>query len=170
VDAGERELLLLGLLRQGDMHGYRLNEFIERDLALCTDLKKPTAYFLLEKMEKAGWIERYNEQSGNRPQRRVYRVTEAGEAAFQSILRENLVTHNATRFVSDIGLAFADSLPPAEVVGLLNQQRDALLHDLESMRTTVPHQGTIQLLIDHRRFHLESELKWLDEVIQRFQG
>ena len=46
----ERELLLLGVLRQGEMHGYQLHDFIERSLAFCTDLKKPTAYFLLDKM------------------------------------------------------------------------------------------------------------------------
>ena len=46
----ERQLLLLGLLRREDMHGYRLNEFIERDMAFCTDVKKPTAYYLLDKL------------------------------------------------------------------------------------------------------------------------
>ena len=34
----ERELLLLGFLRRENMHGYKLNEFIERDMAACTDL------------------------------------------------------------------------------------------------------------------------------------
>jgi len=61
-----RELLLLGLLRQSEMHGYKIIEFIERDLAICTDLKKPTAYFLLDKMAQNGWISWMEEREGKR--------------------------------------------------------------------------------------------------------
>lgn len=52
----ERKLLLLGILRQQEMHGYQLYEFIERDLAACTNLTKPTAYYLLNKMAEDNWI------------------------------------------------------------------------------------------------------------------
>ena len=44
------KLLLLGILRRQEMHGYQLFEFIDRDLAACTNLKKPTAYYLLNRM------------------------------------------------------------------------------------------------------------------------
>src|SRR5689334_24991696 len=108
----DRELLLLGLLRRAHMHGYQLHEFIERDLATCTDLKKPTAYFLLDKMTRLGWITQREEREGNRPARRVYQVTAAGEAQFQQLLRENLSGSATTRFTGDIGLIFADTLAP----------------------------------------------------------
>ena len=60
----EKKLLLLGLLRRQEMHGYQLNEFIDNNLALCTDLKKPTAYYLLDQMSKDGWISAEAEQEG----------------------------------------------------------------------------------------------------------
>ena len=74
----ERELLLLGFLRREQAHGYRLNEFIEREMTACTDIKKPTAYFLLDKMAKQGWITMRETREGNRPPRRVYRLTAKG--------------------------------------------------------------------------------------------
>ncbi|MBK8835593.1 MAG: hypothetical protein IPO29_12335 [Anaerolineae bacterium] len=40
----EREMLLLGLLRNGEMHGYQLNDYIERTPSFCADVKKATAY------------------------------------------------------------------------------------------------------------------------------
>ena len=86
----ERELLLLGFLRREQAHGYRLNEFIEREMAACTDIKKPTAYFLLDKMAQQGWITMRETREGNRPPRRVYRLTAKGEAQYQKLLRENL--------------------------------------------------------------------------------
>ena len=108
----ERELLLLGFLRREQAHGYRLNEFIERDMAACTDIKKPTAYFLLDKMAKQGWITMRETREGNRPPRRVYRVTAKGEALYQKLLRENLSDFIAAKFPGDVGLAYADDLDP----------------------------------------------------------
>jgi DNA-binding PadR family transcriptional regulator len=49
----DRQLLLLGLLRRQEMHGYQLNEFIEEKMHSCIDLKKPTAYYLLDKLAQA---------------------------------------------------------------------------------------------------------------------
>ncbi len=163
----DRELLLLGLLRQMDMHGYRLAEFIERDLTICTDLKKPTAYFLLDKMVKQGWITQHQEQEGNRPPRRVYRITAEGETQFQRLLRENLATYTSATFVGDVGLAFMEALDQAEAWTLLTQRRIALAADLEAARAVPKHAGSWQLLIEHRILHLESELRWLDEVLNR---
>lgn len=167
-----RELLLLGLLRRGDMHGYRLTEFIHRDMAFCTDLKKPTAYHLLQKMEQEGWIVTSEAREGNRPPRRVYQVTPAGEAAFQRLLRENLAAHDPTRFAGDIGLAFVDDLPPAEACALLAQRRAALAGELAAMQTahgSGAHGSArgLALIIEHHERHLNAELLWLDEVIER---
>jgi DNA-binding PadR family transcriptional regulator len=164
----ERELLLLGLLRQMRMYGYQLHEFIERDLATCTDLKKPTAYFLLDKMTKQGWITQSEEREGNRPPRRVYQVTAEGELAFQRLLRENLGGYSMTRFAGDVGLAFANALPASEVLELLHRRLVALTADLTAARATPRHEGSIQLVIDHRVVHLEAEQRWLDAVIARF--
>ncbi|MEZ4860406.1 MAG: PadR family transcriptional regulator [Caldilineaceae bacterium] len=161
----DRELLLLGLLRQEEMHGYRLIEFVERALTTCTDLKKATAYFLLDKMVKRGWITQVQEQEGNRPPRRIYRITAEGEAKFQQLLRANLTSHHRPPFTGDIGLAFMDTLKPAEAVALLHKRRLALADDLEAARLVPHHAGSMQLLIDHQRAYLESELRWLDEVI-----
>ena len=163
----ERELLLLGLLRQSNMHGYRIIEFIERDLSICTDLKKPTAYFLLDKMAHNGWIEWAEEQEGNRPPRRIYRITAQGEAQFQTLLRESLSHYEPHKFTDDIALAFADALPGGELTVLLRQRREALRSLLEAANATPPHPGLVQLVIEHHRFHLDSELRWIDELIAR---
>ncbi len=166
----DRELLLLGLLRRSDMHGYQLHEFIERDLATCTELKKPTAYFLLDKMTKRGWIVQHEEREGNRPPRRVYHVSAAGEAQFQQLLRANLSQPSTSRFGGDIGLIFADSLAAAAVVALLEQRRAVMVADLAVAQAAPAHAGSFHLVIEHRIIHLESELGWLDTVIARFSA
>jgi DNA-binding PadR family transcriptional regulator len=163
----ERELLLLGLLREQGMHGYQLLEFIDTQMFACVDLKKPTAYFLLEKMTTAGWIRFEQGQEGNRPPRRVYTITPEGEATFQKLLRENLGSYQPAHFASDIGLAFIDTLPASEALALLRQRRAAAQEQLAIVQAAPEHPGSAQLMIQHRVHHLTSELSWLDGVIER---
>ena len=160
-----RELILLGLLRRTDMHGYQLNEFIARDLATCTDIKKSTAYFLLGKMAERGWIRQEETRQGNRPPRRVYSITPAGEAAFQRLLRSSLAGFEPAVFTGDLGLAFMDELPQSESLDLLQQRRSIIQGSLDELQEIPPHQGGYALIIEHQCFHLRSELDWLDQVL-----
>src|SRR5512139_2641425 len=138
----ERELLLLGFLRREQAHGYRLNEFIEREMTACTDIKKPSAYFLLDKMAKQGWITMRETREGNRPPRRVYRLTARGEVQYQQLLRDNLGSFIAAKFPGDVGLAYADDLDPQEVLTLLAKRRTGLLARLEETRRVPQHAGS----------------------------
>jgi DNA-binding PadR family transcriptional regulator len=166
----ERELLLLGLLRQGEMHGYQLHDFIEKNLAFCTDLKKATAYVLLDKMLADGWVQAKEAREGNRPQRRVYSLTRGGEEAFERMLRENLATFSAAKTGSDIGLAFVDALPPGEALQRLEQRHEAIAKQLAEFEGAPQHAGSYQLLIDHQAHYLRSERDWLDQVIARLRA
>src|SRR5690606_5170873 len=65
----ERELLLLGLLRAQSQHGYQINEFIEKNLRRVTDMKKATAYAILDRLARDGHAVTHREQEGNRPPR-----------------------------------------------------------------------------------------------------
>jgi DNA-binding PadR family transcriptional regulator len=161
----EKKLLLLGLLRRQEMHGYQLNEFIDNNLALCTDLKKPTAYYLLDQMAKDGWISAETVQEGNRPPRRVYQLTVKGEAAFQQLLREGLSSYQPVNFPGDIGLAFLDWLAPAEALPLLEQQKSQLTNRLDEVGAIPVHNGSLGLIFSHQLHHLQAELAWLEAVI-----
>jgi DNA-binding PadR family transcriptional regulator len=165
----EPKLLLLGLLRQHGMHGYQLYEFIERDLSICTDLKKSTAYFLLGKMAEDGWIEETQDQEGNRPPRRVYTLTERGEAEYRRLLCENLSAYAPAIFAGDAGLAFIDTLEPLEARELLMERRQRMANALASLAAAPLHAGSLQLVIDHRRRHLQAELEWLDGLLERLE-
>src|SRR5512134_2568389 len=137
----ERELLLLGLLRRQEMHGYQLHELIEGPLSFCTDLKRSTAYFLLDKMAKAGLIVEKQEQEGNRPPRRVYRLTTKGEAEFQRLLRSSLTSYAPAHFAGDVSLAYLDALEPAKALSLFAGRRDALAAALKAAQAVPKHAG-----------------------------
>ena len=163
------KLLLLGLLHRQQMHGYQLFEYIEGALAACTDLKKPTAYYWLAKMATEGLVTEETYQDGNRPPRRVYRLTPAGEEAYRALLRQNLARFLPAYFPGDAGLAFASSLPVEDVLDLLRQRRQALQAALQEARSAPEHGGSLQWVIEHQVTHLSSELDWLDRLIDRLE-
>lgn len=166
----ERELLLLGLLRSQEMHGYQLHEAIDAHLGMVVQLTKPTAYRLLSNMAEEGWVTYREEQEGNRPPRRVYAITASGEVAFQRLLRENLANYQPSDFTCQIGLAFLDELSPQEALLLLDRRRGDMEGLLKSLRSYCEHPGSLQLMLEHQLHQLAAELEWLDTVVARLQS
>ena len=166
----ERELLLLGLLRNAEMHGYQLNAFIDSHLDLMVHLKRPTAYRLLDKMADRGWITYHEEREGNRPPRRVFAITPEGEKAFQRLLRTSLTRFEPLISPGNIGLLFLQTLPPAEAVALLQARRAQVEDTLEQVQAQKAHHESASLLLLHQIRHLQAELEWLDEVIDWIQS
>ena len=160
-----RRLLLLGLLRQKEMHGYRLNEFIDRFLHVCSDLKKPTAYYLLSKMAEEGLVAESTLREGHYPERKVYSITPAGEEQFLALLRENLAGFERLRYPGDIGLAFLHELPAEERGALLTERRERLAAQLAALEAMPPHGGSLDLIFARNIGLLRAELEWLDDAM-----
>lgn len=162
-----RRLLLLGLLKQKEMHGYRLNEFIDRMLGVCSDLKRSTAYFLLDKLAQEGYVKESTIREGNYPERKVYSITPAGEAYFFELLRENLAGFERARYPGDIGLAFLHELPPRERRALLAVKRERIAADIAAMESVPPHGGSLDLIFERNQMLLRAEIEWLDRSLAK---
>jgi DNA-binding PadR family transcriptional regulator len=161
----DRQLLLLGLLRNQEMHGYQINEFIDEQMAFCVDLKRSTAYYILDKFCRDGLVTEETEREGNRPERRVYRITPAGEERFQALLRETLADYTPPTYAIDIGVMFLRQLGEAEAAALLATRREAMLAhraSLLALRDVMPPNHVV--LIEHHVLQLDAELTWLDRV------
>ena len=160
-----RRLLLLGLLHQESMHGYRLHEFIDKNLHVCSDLKKPTAYFILDKLAQEGYVAVASDRDGHYPERKVYSLTPAGEAYFVELLRENLGHFERAFYAGDVGLAFMHDLPADERVALLTQRLRQAARQLDEIKATRAHGGTVDLVLERNTALLEAEVAWLDRAI-----
>jgi len=161
----ERHLLLLGLLQHQEMHGYQINDFIERQMSLCTDIKKATAYYLLERMAEEGYVTQTEERAGNRPMRKVYHITPAGQDAFFRWLRKNLTEIGWPTFAFDVGLAFLDSLPPEESRHLLRQRLNRIRERIAYLEGVEHHADSLKAITDRHIALLRAEEKWLDRFI-----
>ena len=98
-----RSLILLGLLMGQSQHGYQINEFIERNLSTVTDMKKPTAYATLDRLNQKGYIDIHLMQEGNRTTRKVYSINESGRTYFYQLLLDNLSSAESVYYQGDMG-------------------------------------------------------------------
>lgn len=168
----ERKILLLGLLRQHEMHGYQLNELIEAHFGTSWQLTKPTAYRLLQKMTEDGWITFQAIQEGKRPTKRIYSITPQGEQEFQNLLRKSLAHYEPIENRNLISLVFVDALPLDEVLSLLESRGKMLAKVLKSTQTSVEkhEHGHFGLLLENQIRHLSLELEWLKEVVNHLKA
>ncbi len=79
---GDVPTLILAVLKEGPLHGYAIARAIEERSAGALHLHEGTLYPALRQLEKQGVIQSVWEVQGPGPARRVYSLTEPGQAEF----------------------------------------------------------------------------------------
>ncbi len=161
-----QQLILLGILLKEKMHGYQLNEYVMHAMGLYTDLKKATAYYTLEKLEKGGYVQHEVEREGKRPERYVYQITQRGRSYFLDLLREHLKSYTRTYYADDVGVAFMDQLSTAEVRQLLTEKREKIQALLQQFREHPEHGKNWRYVVSHNIAHLKADLSWISKILQ----
>ena len=164
-----KQLLLLGLLNESDMHGYRLNEYVNQAMGLYTDIKKSTVYYTLDKLEKDGYVEQEVEREGRRPERRVYSITGNGKNYFLDLLRRHLGEYTRTYYSDDVGIAFMHHLPSDEVYRLLTEKREKIQSILKNFREQPKSDENQRYVVSHNIAHLEADLAWIYNILMELR-
>ncbi|MBX6763005.1 MAG: PadR family transcriptional regulator [Rubrobacteraceae bacterium] len=167
----ERHLLILGLVKEQRQHGYQINEFIQKNLSNLTQMKKATAYVILDRLEEAGYVRSETEQQGNRPPRKVYEVTPEGRERFIELLRENLLRADRILMGGDVGLMFLDELPRAEVVRHLESRLEDRERQIAEIEKAPEYPGVLgpPLAIEHLLALNRADRDWLRTTIERLR-
>src|SRR6266513_2367770 len=119
---------VLPYLTQRPMHPYELSRTL-RDNNDVRSIKfnHGSLYMVVGQLARAGFItEQETSRGGQRPERTVYALTDAGRDELRDWLRELVAQpqHEYPAFVSALSLIAA--LPPSEAVGLLRARLDHL--------------------------------------------
>ena len=179
------DLAVLGLLKEGDLHGYELNKRL-KSLVGGYSTSFGALYPALARLERRGWVSSAavapelitDEETAAEPARRnrrrstksksgrtrkVYRITEAGEDHLLELLQED--ANNERRF--RLQLAFCRFLPPDRRLALFELRR-AHLVNLQAMARRDPVQTTdpyVRSLFEWDQERREHDLVWLDRLI-----
>jgi DNA-binding PadR family transcriptional regulator len=116
-------LIVLGFLRMRPMHGYEIQQLIQQSrMDDWANLLSGSIYYALGKMEQDGLIRAEAEvRTGNRL-RKIYAITEEGEARFREMVRESLLSSpHSMKSDLALGLAWIDAVPREEAIRLLER-------------------------------------------------
>ncbi len=85
---GHIDAIILRVLMDGDNYGYQIIKAISRKSKGAYELKEPSLYTSLKRLESQKFIESYwgDESQGGR--RKYYRITELGREAYERALQE----------------------------------------------------------------------------------
>ncbi|MGV9613145.1 PadR family transcriptional regulator [Nocardia xishanensis] len=121
-------LAILTVIIERPMHRYEIaSKLRERGKDQDMDIKWGSLYTVVENMVKAGFLEPVgSERDGARPERVIYRVTDAGRAEMSDWTRELIATPVRERDAFTAGLSVASVLSPDEVIELLGVRIGAL--------------------------------------------
>ena len=168
-------LYILGLLlRFGPQHGYQIKKLIEEQLEDFTQIKLPTVYYHLEKMETAGLITANQDKQGARPEKTVYQVSNTGAKKFKELLHQTLQIKYRPTFDIDGTFYFSDSLNSSTFVDSLSRHITNLkitLNELEIHRKeTIEHipegyKTSANIIFEHHILHYKAELTWAEQSL-----
>ena len=132
-------LAVLSYLTQRPMHPYELSRTL-RDHGDARSIKfnHGSLYMVVGQLAKAGFIaEQETTREGQRPERTVYALTDAGRDEFRDWLRELVEQpqHEYPHFVAALSLIAA--LPPGEVLTLLRRRLDRLAEQRAEIRDLI---------------------------------
>ncbi|HEX9074673.1 MAG TPA: substrate-binding domain-containing protein [Anaerolineae bacterium] len=112
---------LLGLLLDGERHGYDLKHAVDRDFAPFWRIDYAQLYRSLAKMKRSGWIQSRVETGSAGPDRKMYRLAPRGRQVFEEWLQSP--TSDRDEFFVKLRLANAAGL---SIDPLVAAQRSAL--------------------------------------------
>ncbi|MGW0198645.1 PadR family transcriptional regulator [Nonomuraea sp. NPDC003201] len=129
-------LAVLTVAGQRPMHPYEMASVLRaRGKDQDMPIKWGSLYTVVRNLEKHGLIEAVESgKQGARPERTVYRVTEAGREEADDWTRELLSTPVREPSAFEAGLSVLGGLGPDEVVPLLRQRLELLEQQLQEAR------------------------------------
>jgi DNA-binding PadR family transcriptional regulator len=155
------------------MHPYEMQRRIRewhKDEFL--DLKRGSLYHAIEQLRRAGWIEPIEtSREGRRPERTVYRLTEAGEREMLRWLQELLAQPKREPTSFFAALSFLSQLSPQSVREQLEQRLGLLEAEVAGLKTVlktmVPKIGRLVLVeVEYAKAMRQAELAWVKSLLE----
>jgi len=164
---------LLGLLAEKTMHGYELKSKFDDITGGFWQLNCGQVYATLVRLQREGLVERVPSSGPSQSERRVFRITEEGRAAFEDWMAYPVAQPRPLRDDLFLRLAFCNGVSLETIFRMINRQHDACMVQLQRIRKRKgePAPGPSgsssvirSLLMDAAEFYVEAELRWLSHI------
>jgi len=177
---------LLGLLSYEPMTGYELNKEFNGSLGYFWSAKASQIYRELDAMEKCGWLTSERVIQDEKPNKRVYSLTQEGKAEFMDWLSslDPIKGPPSMRSAFLMRVFFGGELKKEQTLELFHAIRGIMLERLEQMQKVYDEIDSVAL-IDERSAHnavywrltalsgeimCKANLEWVDKSIEILEG
>jgi DNA-binding PadR family transcriptional regulator len=169
-------LAVLTLLDERPMHPYEMSTTLrERHKEDSIKLNYGSLYSVVASLLKYGLIDiQETAKAGNRPERTIYAITDAGRAKMTGWLSE-LISTPGREFTSfEAALSLMGALPPDEVIRLLDIRANTLKakhHSSEAVLNSVPPSFPQIFMIEGEFQHslLRAELDFVQKLLHNLR-
>lgn len=166
------ELIVLGMLAEGDSYGYQIETRIkERNIRKWADIGFSSIYYVLDKLEKHGMVISVQQESAQGPSRRIFTITENGR---QRLIEETLSSLSrqiplpSSFYVALALLRHVDTDDAIKALSVHNESVSDRLKQLdESFRQDQPE--LINAMFDLGRWLAQTEKSWLEQFCSRLR-
>lgn len=166
-----KELILLGLLKEGPKHGYEIKLKIKEILSLFAGIELKSIYYPLKILEKKGIVQKHTTKHGKRPQRYIYKLTPKGESRFEELLNKSFLDFKRPQFSLDLSLYFLQFIDSDSAqrrlkgrIFILNKIAKGLSHMLKTQDAEP--RSSLNLMLEHNLKMVEAEAQFLESLIK----
>lgn len=163
------ELGLLGYLRPGPLHGYEIHQrLLQLDgPGMVWRIKQAHLYALLGKLEEIGLIQSTLQAQETRPNRRVYRLTEAGQDAYWKWVTAPVSTPRQIRQEFMVKLYFAHRENQEIATALIENQLSVCqgwLENHQEQLNATPGESFSRSVYQYRLGQIQAASGWLEQL------
>ncbi|PWG18459.1 PadR family transcriptional regulator [Salibaculum griseiflavum] len=160
--AKARELAVLSVLSAHPAHGYDISRAVASGPLSLLGLSRPAVYAILDRFTARGWVTGDAQPSGNRPEKTVMHLTDAGRAALNEALGDAgklappVIPLMAILLAQDAG----NAVPEHALTAVLDDRRKTLAE----LEADTDHAATATTRLAQRL--LAAEISTLEELLQ----
>jgi len=172
---------ILGFLNYTPKTGYELKNVFDTSVQHFWPADQSQIYRTLTQLEKEGWAEKKIVVQEDRPNRKVYSITESGRAELHRWL-VTPITQSDHRTAELIQVFFAGQLPDDEILTIFERSRSKLESILAAYQDVpeqiVPYEQEVgdtrekyfwHLTLELGFLSMRTQLEWVDSVIERLR-
>jgi DNA-binding PadR family transcriptional regulator len=169
-------LTVMTALWQKPMHPYEIAQTLRRQgKDASTKINYGSLYTVVQNLEKHGFVEVTDVQrQGNRPERTVYGITEAGREELTEWLSDLVAVPAKEYPIFETALSLIGALPPDEVARLLEERLETLEVQaasgrgaLDRLSETLPRLFLVET--EYQLYMLEAQATWVRGFLEEIK-
>ena len=160
------EILILGLLLEGNLYGYEIKKILVERLSGYADIKFGSIYYALQKGIDNGWVKCVGtERKEQSPERYVYQIQPEGKKYYKKLLKRYF-DKTKIHFDVDIILMFLNSLDPESKEAFISDRKELLKNQIAEIKGKIDAEAKKKekknaQIYTYIENHLKAELNWI---------